>query len=197
LAARLEEWKKLLRGVEGMGLSPFVAVDLGVVRGLAYYTGFVFEAFDRKGEFRAIAGGGRYDHLVKKLGGPELPAVGFAMGDVVLGDLLAARGRLPDLVEVPDVFVVAGAGVARDEALRGIAALRFAGVRAEYALRETALGKQFKQAGQSGARLAVIFGEDEVARGVVKVRDLTAGTENDVASDQFIAAVRDHLSGGS
>jgi len=197
LAARLEEWRKLLRGVEAMGLSPFVEVDLGVVRGLAYYTGFVFEAFDRKGEFRAIAGGGRYDHLVKKLGGPEMPAVGFAMGDVVLGELLAARGRLPDLVEAPDVYVVAGGGTERDTALRGVAALRQAGVRAEYALRETAFGKQFKQAGQSGARLAVIFGEDEAARGVVKIRDLTAGTEIDVAADQFVAAVGDHLSVGS
>lgn len=197
LAGRLEEWRKLLHGVEAMSLSSYVQVDLGVVRGLAYYTGFVFEAFDRKGEFRAIAGGGRYDNLVQKLGGPDLPAVGFAMGDVVLSELLAARDRLPDLVDVPDVYVIAGAGTAREAALRGVAALRLAGVRSEYALREFAFGKQFKQAGQSGARLAVIFGEDEVARGVVKIRDLMAAAERDVATDQLIAAVREHLSGAS
>ena len=73
-----------------MGLSRFLQVDLGVVRGLAYYTGFVFEAFDRKGELRAIAGGGRYNDLVAKLGGPDLPAVGFAIGDVTFALLLGS-----------------------------------------------------------------------------------------------------------
>ena len=79
IVARLADWKKLLGGLDAMGLSRYIAVDLGVVRGLAYYTGFVFEAFDRKGELRALAGGGRYDDLVEKLGGPALPAGGFAI----------------------------------------------------------------------------------------------------------------------
>ncbi|MFA5058605.1 MAG: ATP phosphoribosyltransferase regulatory subunit, partial [Opitutaceae bacterium] len=85
LSARLADWRKLLAGLGAMKLAPFVEVDLGVVRGLAYYTGFVFEAFDRKGDLRAIAGGGRYNDLVKKLGGPDLPAAGFAIGDVTMG----------------------------------------------------------------------------------------------------------------
>jgi histidyl-tRNA synthetase len=79
-------------GLAAMGLADFIQVDLGVVRGLAYYTGFVFEAFDRKGELRALAGGGRYDDLVGKLGGSALPAVGFAIGDMTFALLLEERG---------------------------------------------------------------------------------------------------------
>ena len=103
LASRLGDWKALLDGLAAMGLGSFVQVDLGVVRGLAYYTGFVFEAFDRKGELRAIAGGGRYDDLVEKLGGPALPAVGFAIGDMTFALLLEQRGLMPKLVKSPDV----------------------------------------------------------------------------------------------
>ena len=108
LGARLADWRKLLDGLEAMGLGRFVAVDLGVVRGLAYYTGFVFEAFDRKGELRALAGGGRYDDLVAKLGGPALPAVGFAIGDMTFSLLLEERGLMPTLVQAPDVYCVIG-----------------------------------------------------------------------------------------
>ena len=103
LAGRLADWRKLLGALDAMGLARFVEVDLGVVRGLAYYTGFVFEAFDRKGELRALAGGGRYDDLVQKLGGPALPAVGFAIGDMTFALLLEQRGLMPTFVQAPDV----------------------------------------------------------------------------------------------
>ena len=83
---RIEEWSQLLRDLSASGVGDFIQIDLGIVRGLAYYTGFVFEAFEASGEGRALAGGGRYDALVKKLGGPDMPAVGFAMGDVTLVD---------------------------------------------------------------------------------------------------------------
>jgi histidyl-tRNA synthetase len=193
LQARLGEWRRLLADLEAMGVSRFVEVDLGVVRGLAYYTGFVFEAFDRKGELRALAGGGRYNDLVAKLGGPDLPAVGFAVGDVTLTELLRVRGLQPTLVEAPDVYVICGPGPARAAALRSVFALRQAGVRAEYPLRETGFGRQFKQADQSGARLAVIFGEDEVARGMAKLRDMRAGRETEVPADAVVATVREAL----
>lgn len=194
LETRLGEWRVLLTSLETMGLAPFVEVDLGVVRGLAYYTGFVFEAFDRKGKFRALAGGGRYNHLVKKLGGPDMPAVGFAIGDVVLGELLQDRGRLPNIVDVPDAVVVIGGPEQRAAALKGIAELRHAGIRADYSLRELSFGKQFKQAAQSGARLAIVFGEDEVSRGVVKIKSLTDGNEIDVPAGSLAAAATDLLS---
>ncbi|MFN5560609.1 MAG: histidine--tRNA ligase, partial [Opitutaceae bacterium] len=172
IAARLEDWRRLLGNLDAMGLSRFVEVDLGVVRGLAYYTGFVFEAFDRKGELRALAGGGRYDDLVGKLGYAEMPAVGFAIGDMTFALLLEQRGLMPTLVQAPDVYVVIGGPAERRAAFGDIHALRSAGYRVEYPMREMAFGKQFKAAAESGARLALIYGTDELAKGVVKVRDL-------------------------
>ena len=195
LQARLADWKKLLGALDAMGLARFVTVDVGVVRGLAYYTGFVFEAFDRKGELRALAGGGRYDDLVEKLGGPALPAVGFAIGDMTFGLLLERRGLTPKFVTGPDVYCVIGGEAERLAAFRDIHALRSAGFRVEYPLKEVAFGKQFKAAAESGAKVALIYGGDELAKGVVKLRDLTQRSEVEVPRDQVAAAVRDLLAG--
>lgn len=191
LAARLADWRTILDGVRAMGLADFVAVDLGVVRGLAYYTGFVFEAFDRKGELRALAGGGRYDDLVEKFGGPKLPAVGFAIGDMTMALLLEARGLTPTLIRAPDCYAVIGGPAERLVAFGGINELRAAGFRVEYPLKQLGFGKQFKAAGDSGARLALIYGGDEVAKGVVKVKDLRDGTEHEIPAAGLLAAVRD------
>jgi histidyl-tRNA synthetase len=195
LTARLADWKRLLQALDAMGLGAFVQVDLGVVRGLAYYTGFVFEAFDRKGELRALAGGGRYDDLVQKLGGPALPAVGFAIGDVTTGLLLEQRGLMPNFVTAPEVYCVIGGAAERLAAFGDIHALRAAGFRVDYPLKEVAFGKQIKAAAESGAKLALIYGGDEIAKGVVKVRDLAARTELDVPRTQVLSTVRDFLSG--
>ncbi len=195
LAARLADWRKLLGGLEAMGLGRFVEVDLGVVRGLAYYTGFVFEAFDRKGELRAIAGGGRYNDLVAKLGGPDLPAVGFAIGDVTLGLLLEARGLMPQLVQASDIYCVVGGEAERKAAFADINALRAAGFRTEYPLKDVAFGKQFKLAADSGAKLALIYGADELAKSTVKIRDLANRSEMEVPRDQVLATVRDFFAG--
>jgi histidyl-tRNA synthetase len=196
VSARLADWKKLLGNLAAMGLADFVQVDLGVVRGLAYYTGFVFEAFDRKGELRAIAGGGRYDNLVEKLGGPALPAVGFAIGDMTFALLLEQRGLAPALVSAPDVYCVIGGEAERRAAFADIHALRAAGFAVEYPFKELAFGKQFKAAAESGARLALIYGGDELAKGVVKIRDLAARAEHEVPRADVLAAVRDTLAGG-
>lgn len=190
LQRRLADWKQLLGGLDAMGLTPFIEVDLGVVRGLAYYTGFVFEAFDRKGEFRAIAGGGRYDNLVEKLGGPAMPAAGFAIGDVVLAELLKARNLAPTFVTAPDVYVVIGGASERLAALGDVFALRQAGYKVEYPLREQAFGKQFKAADQAGAKLALIYGAEELARGVVKLKELATKEEREVPRAAVIEAVR-------
>ena len=109
------ELQSILDNLAARGLRDFVKVDYHVIRGLAYYTGVVFEAFDAKGEFRAIAGGGRYDNLVKLISGGkvDLPALGFGMGDVVLLELLKARGLLPKFDSTTDVFVLI-----EDETLR-------------------------------------------------------------------------------
>jgi len=194
LVARLADWRRLLRALEAMGLARYVEVDLGVVRGLAYYTGFVFEAFDRKGDLRALAGGGRYDDLVQKLGGPALPAVGFAIGDMTFALLLQQRGLMPAIISAPDVYCVIDGEAGRLAAFADIHALRASGFRVEYPLRDAAFGKQFKAAAESGARLALIYGGDEVARGVVKIRDLAQRSETEVPKAQVALHVRDFLS---
>jgi histidyl-tRNA synthetase len=196
LAARLADWRRLLGGLEAMGLGAFIQVDLGVVRGLAYYTGFVFEAFDRKGELRAIAGGGRYDDLVGKLGGSSLPAVGFAIGDMTFALLLEERGLAPVITSAPDVYCVIGGEAERRAAFADILALRSGGYRVEYPLRDVAFGKQLKAAVDSGAKLALIYGGDELSRGVVKMRDLTDRTEREFPAAEVEASVRGFFGAG-
>ncbi|PAW71636.1 MAG: histidine--tRNA ligase [Opitutia bacterium Tous-C4FEB] len=195
LAARLVEWRKLLGGLKAMGLERFIEVDLGVVRGLAYYTGFVFEAFDRKGELRALAGGGRYDDLVQKLGGPAFPAVGFAIGDMTFALLLEQRGLTPTMVQSPDVYCVIGGEAERIAAFGAIQTIRASGYRVDYPMRDVAFGKQLKAASDSGAKLALIFGADELAKGVVKIRNLGDRTESEVPSADVMSAVREFFTG--
>lgn len=193
LAARLTDWRKVLDGVAAMGLADFIAVDLGVVRGLAYYTGFVFEAFDRKGDLRALAGGGRYNDLIKKLGYADLPAVGFAIGDVTTGLLLEQRGLTPTYVGGTEIYVVIGGETERKAAFADIQALRAAGLRVEYPFKDLAFGKQFKAASESGAKLALIYGGDELAKGVVKIRNLTDRSEREVPRGEIVATVQTAL----
>lgn len=197
LTARLADWRKLLGNLAAMGLGGFVEVDLGVVRGLAYYTGFVFEAFDRKGELRALAGGGRYDSLVGKLGYSEMPAVGFGVGDMTFALLLEQRGLTPAFLPTTEIYVVIGGEAERAAAFGDIFALRAAGFRVEYPLKDVAFGKQFKVAAESGAKLALIYGGDELAKGVVKIRVLGDRSEHEVPRDQVALAVRDFFAGSA
>ncbi|EDY85119.1 histidyl-tRNA synthetase [Verrucomicrobiia bacterium DG1235] len=190
LAARLADWQQLLEGLGAMGLADFIKIDLSIVRGLAYYTGFVFEAFDKKGEFRALAGGGRYDALVEKMGGPDMPAVGFGMGDVVLGELLKARGKMPEFVDTVDFFAVIGGDAEKLAVLEEVALLRQAGYSVEYQLKPQAFGKQFKAATSSGARFALIVGSEELEKGVVKLRNLADRSEQEIPRGQLLEAVR-------
>src|SRR6185436_7097067 len=142
------ELKLVLDNLGARCLQEFVRVDHGVVRGLAYYTGIVFEAFDRKGEFRAIAGGGRYDNLVKLLsdGKVDLPALGFGMGDVVLLELLKSRGVLPKFNALIDVFFLIEDEALRPPSLKLIQQMRQAGFAVDYSLIPTKSDKQFKRA---------------------------------------------------
>ena len=121
----------------------YVKMDYHVIRGLAYYTGVVFEAFDRKGEFRAIAGGGRYDNLVKLISGGkvDLPALGFGMGDVVLLELLKARGLLPRFSTRLDAFCLIEDETLRAESLKLIQDLRAAGLAVDYSLDRRQIGQ--------------------------------------------------------
>jgi histidyl-tRNA synthetase len=148
------ELKSVLDNLSARGLQDFVRIDYNIIRGLAYYTGIVFEAFDIKGEFRAIAGGGRYDNLVKLISGGkvDLSALGFGMGDVVLTELLKSRGLLPNLESKTDVFVLIETEDLRAESLKLIQSLREAGLATEYSLTPAKSDKQFKRALELNAR---------------------------------------------
>ncbi|MEK9983666.1 MAG: histidine--tRNA ligase [Opitutae bacterium] len=190
LDARLEDWTTLIGYLGGLGAKSFVQVDLGIVRGLAYYTGFVFEAFENEGQFRALAGGGRYNDLVAKLGGPELPAAGFAIGDVTLTDCLDRRNLLPQGTENPEIITILGGETERLEAIKDITILRRAGFSVAYPLKNQGFGKQFKSAGKSGAKIALIYGGDELSEGKVKIRNLSTGEENLVDRSDLEIKVR-------
>ena len=185
VATALEPLSEYLVMLEAMGLGDYVEVDLRIVRGLAYYTGIVFELFDRKGELRAICGGGRYDRLLELVGGDPLPAVGFGMGDVVLGELLKDRGLLPEYERAVDYYLVIVSEEERTEALRIATRLRAAGHSVAYGLREQGVGKQMKAAAKEGARQVFIVGPDELARGSVMARDMVTGEEREIALDSL------------
>ena len=196
MAARLGDWNQLLGTLRAMGFGECIAIDLTIVRGLAYYTGFVFEAFETGGEARALAGGGRYDALVKKLGGPDLPAVGFGMGDVTLRDLLESKQLIPAYADGPDFFAMILGDDARPAALEDVANLRRAGFRVEYNLRDGKFGKLAQQAETVGAKYALVYGGAEVAKGVAKVRSLTDRTEAEVPRTDLVPALRAVLAEG-
>ncbi|MFW5883508.1 MAG: His/Gly/Thr/Pro-type tRNA ligase C-terminal domain-containing protein, partial [Verrucomicrobiota bacterium] len=162
----------------------------------AYYTGFVFEAFEREGENRALAGGGRYDHLIKKVGGPEMPAAGFAIGDVTLALCLESKNRLPPLIQKPDVYCVIGGADERGAALRDLGQLRRAGFVADYSLKELGFSKQFKQANERGASLCLIYGSEELAAQQVTLKDLQSGNERKIPRREILSAVSDALENG-
>ena len=181
------------------GLADFVKVDLSIVRGLAYYTGVVFEVFDRSGKFRAIAGGGRYDNLIHQLsdGAASLPAVGFAMGDVVLADMIQAlavtRERLTQSLNEArglDLFSIIAKEERRLDALRQLQQLRDAGWRVDYPLTPTKVGKQFQTAEAMGARITLLYGDEWPA---VKMKTLATREEVLVPHEEVLSRVQSAL----
>jgi len=169
------ELQSILDNLAARGLRDFVKVDYKVIRGLAYYTGVVFEAFDRKGEFRAIAGGGRYDNLVKLISGGKvnLPALGFGMGDVVLLEILKARGLLPQFDANVDVCVLIEDEALRAPSLKLIQDLRAAGFAVEYSLTPAKSDKQFKRAQE----LKTAFTAKVESESYVRIRNLKSRDE--------------------
>jgi len=169
------ELETILQNLAARGLRDFVKIDYKVIRGLAYYTGVVFEAFDATGEFRAIAGGGRYDNLVKLISGGKvnLPALGFGMGDVVLAELLKARGLLPKFDAHTDVFVLIEDEELRAPSLRLVQDLRTKGFAVEYSLTPAKSDKQFKRAQE----LKVSFTTKLESDSYVRIRNLRTRNE--------------------
>ena len=183
----VERLQRYFAYLDGLGIGEWVTLDLTIVRGLAYYTGIVFELFDARGELRAICGGGRYDDLLKTLGGTDMPALGFGMGDVVLRELLVARGKLPPLEPALDFWIAADAPDVVPVAMSVAALLRRLGHSAEYPLREQALGKQLKTAATAGAARVVLLQREKLAAGgQATVRTLADGSERQVALKEWL-----------
>jgi histidyl-tRNA synthetase len=188
-----EKLEKLVDSLAIRGLGDFVAIDVGIVRGLAYYTGIVFEVFDRAEKFRAIAGGGRYDNLIAQLsdGAVSMPALGFAMGDVVLGELINemphAREKMQQAIATErkiDIYVVIAKEERRTDALAQIQQLRDRGYRVDYPLTPTKVARQFKAAEDAGAALALLFGDEWPQ---VKIKDLVTREETLIAREGLLA----------
>ena len=176
-----------------MGLEEFLDFDLTIVRGIAYYTGTVFELFDAKRELRAICGGGRYDNLLSSLGGVDLPAVGFGMGDVVLGELLKDRGLAPPLPGPIDVLVAGITDQDLPHVLRLAHELRDGGIRVEFVLSLQPIGKQLKLADARDARFAVLIGPDDRAKGEVVIKDLRTKEQVPIAASSAVNELKRRL----
>jgi histidyl-tRNA synthetase len=173
----LAEIARLFELLDAYGHADRVAFDASIVRGLAYYTGVVFEAFDLGRELRAVCGGGRYDNLLETLGGPATPAVGFGFGDAVIAELLAEKKRIPELPRSLDAVVYAFSEAERAAAVRVACALRADNRSVELVLGEPRLKRVMTDADRAGAREVHLLGPDEVARGEVLIRDLTSGEQ--------------------
>jgi histidyl-tRNA synthetase len=191
---RFDAYRQLL---EALGVRDYLKLDLTIVRGLAYYTGIVFELFDVKGEFRAVCGGGRYDTLLSALGGADMPALGFGMGDVVLGELLKARGKMPSGAPAIDYWVAPVDGTHRLRAAELATQLRTMGASVEYPLKEQPLGKQFKAANAAGARDVVIVGQGYHDSAEVELKNLVSGEQRVRAVSALLEETRARHAGAT
>ncbi|MDJ0866586.1 MAG: histidine--tRNA ligase [Myxococcota bacterium] len=180
-SAAVAALRRLLELLDAYGVADRVDFDASVVRGLAYYTGIVFEGFDAQGKLRSVCGGGRYDRLIETLGGAPMPAVGFGFGDVVIAELLADLGLLPTPPRGLDDVVFAFGDAERAQAIALAGRLRAEGRSVELVLGKARLKRVLADADRSGAGRVHLIGSDEAARGVARVRDLRSGEESDEA----------------
>jgi histidyl-tRNA synthetase len=171
-----------------MGVGEYCTLDMRIVRGLAYYTGIVYEVFDAGGALRAIAGGGRYDNLLEVLGGPKVGACGFGMGDVVLGILLQEKGKVRPgiLAQGLDFYVIDDEGCPLETVMQVVGALRSKGASADFSYKRQPTGKQLKEANRRGAKRAVIVRPGNT----VAVKDLVTGEQQDCRIEDILAGPR-------
>ena len=195
-----ERLEQLSTDLSARGLTDFVKIDLSVVRGLAYYTGIVFELFDRAGKFRALAGGGRYDNLIQQLsdGAVSLPAAGFAMGDVVLGELIQevadTRARMVASVRQEsalDLYLIIAKEERRAAAVAQLQQLREAGWRVDFPLTPAKVGKQFQTAEALGAKATLLYGDEWPS---VKIKTLATRDEQLVPNGEVVPHIQSLLS---
>lgn len=179
--------ERVLALLDSFGAREYCRFDMGVVRGLAYYTGVVFEAFGKGGLKRAIGGGGRYDQLVENMGGPSVGAVGFATSDVVIADVLSEFDRLPKSESALDFFVIDADPSVFDAVLQVTGVLRGRGHSAIFSYARQGVGKQFKQAASRQARRVVILESDFATTRVVGLKDMKTATQATLPVDAFLA----------
>ncbi|MFG0247305.1 MAG: histidine--tRNA ligase [Phycisphaeraceae bacterium JB051] len=178
----LADLEELDAQLQAFGIADWCEYDLGIVRGLAYYTGTVFEVHEASGALRAMAGGGRYDQLVELFGGPSMPAVGFGMGDVVLSEVLIDKGLMPDDVSpCPDVFIVAASDTGATKVGPIASRLRWKGIHARYSYKTTRnVGKLLKEAATARSRFALILGDD-ATNGKAELKNMETGDQQVIA----------------
>ena len=186
VAEEITRMREYLGFLDALGVGDWVDFDLSIVRGLAYYTGKVFELFDAKGEFRAICGGGRYDDLLSIIGGVDLPALGFGMGDVVLTELLRTRDLIPAAELGAEFWVAAEDESLLPEVMAVAGRLRAKSKSVEYALKTQTLSRQLKTASTAGVKNVVLLRRDDFAQGRVTLKTLADGSERSVALDAFL-----------
>lgn len=183
------ELNQLFALANGYGFAEWLCFDASVVRGLAYYTGMVFEGFDKEGKLRAICGGGRYDHLLSTFGGPDTPACGFGFGDAVIVELLKEKGLIPALQPDVDCIIFPLEDTLRPQAGLIANQLRHAGYAVELVLEGKRMKWAFKHAERLQAKRLVLLGSSEWERGCVRVKNLISREERDISVDELIAEV--------
>tara|TARA_B100001142_G_scaffold32393_1_gene28733 strand:- start:792 stop:2003 length:1212 start_codon:yes stop_codon:yes gene_type:complete len=181
----LSELNSLINSIDSYGILEWVEFDASIVRGLAYYTGAVFEAHDREGKFRAICGGGRYDNLLSTLGGNDLPATGFGFGDMVIMELLAEKNLIPELISGIEDIVIPLNPDLRSAAVSVAAALRDTGRTVDLVLEDKKLKWAFKHAERIGADRLVMLMPEEWKSNKVRIKDLDSGEEIDVPFEEL------------
>ena len=185
----LNELRELFDLLKVMGVEDFCRFDISIVRGLAYYTGIVFEIYDTGSDLRAIGGGGRYDNLLRDFGGPAIAATGFGIGDCVLGILLEEKGLLSKGISGRslDYFVAYAGGEFMQKAIEITAKLRRAGKTADFSYKGGNLGKQLKQASARNAQKCIIIGREFTDSNQLIIKDMTIGRQKTVNADDFLS----------
>lgn len=183
--AALDELRQIFEYLKAMGVGEYCRFDMSIVRGLAYYTGMVFEVHDAVGDLRAVCGGGRYDNLLRDFGGPSLSGTGMGMGDCVLEILLRERGLLTDAMfqRKLDYFVACTSAELMPKTLDIVARLRSSGASTEFSYKAGNLGKQLKQADACGAQKCLILGQEYLAEQKIVLKDMASGEQKPVTED--------------
>jgi len=181
----LNELETLFKAIESYEISDWVEFDGSIVRGLAYYTGCVFEVNDREGKFRAVCGGGRYDKLLSTLGGKDLPATGFGFGDMVIMELLEDKNLLPELLSGIEDVVISLSPELRNVAVKVATTLRASDRLVDLVLDDKKIKWAFKHAERIGATRIVLVGQEEWSRQKIKIKDLETGEESELSIDDI------------